>query len=45
MIGSGGPRLERQQALILHSLSAVLIHPNRAGKRKFDPSLIEPVWH
>ncbi|WP_328845635.1 recombinase family protein [Streptomyces sp. NBC_00258] len=37
--------IERQQALILHSLSAVLIHPAGRGKRKFDPSLIEPVWH
>lgn len=36
--------LERQQALILHSLSAVLIHPAGRGRRKFDPSLIEPVW-
>jgi DNA invertase Pin-like site-specific DNA recombinase len=36
--------IERQQALILHSLSAVLIHPAGRGKRKFDPSLIEPVW-
>lgn len=37
--------IERQQALILHSLSAVLIHPAGRGKRRFDPSLIEPVWH
>jgi hypothetical protein len=36
--------LERQQALILHSLSAILIHPAGKGVRKFDPSLIEPVW-
>lgn len=36
--------LERQQALILHSLSAILIHPAGRGVRKFDPSLIEPVW-
>ncbi|WP_330282949.1 recombinase family protein [Streptomyces sp. NBC_00588] len=36
--------LERQQALILHSLSAVLIHPAGRGARKFDPNLIEPVW-
>ncbi|MHC3471636.1 hypothetical protein ACYF6T_23475 [Streptomyces sp. 7R007] len=36
--------IERQQALILHSLSAVLIHPAGKGRRKFDPSLIEPVW-
>ncbi len=36
--------IERQQALILHSLSAVLIHPAGRGRRKFDPSLIEPVW-
>ncbi|MFD8301629.1 recombinase family protein [Streptomyces sp. NPDC059690] len=36
--------LERQQALILHSLSAVLIHPAGRGRRRFDPSLIEPVW-
>ncbi|WP_190016204.1 recombinase family protein [Streptomyces lucensis] len=37
--------IERQQALILHSLSAVLIHPAGRGARRFDPSLIEPVWH
>jgi site-specific DNA recombinase len=36
--------IERQQALILHSLSAVLIHPAGKGRRKFDPNLIEPVW-
>lgn len=36
--------LEYQQALILHSLSAVLIHPAGRGRCKFDPSLIEPVW-
>ncbi|MFE1208761.1 recombinase family protein [Streptomyces albidoflavus] len=36
--------IERQQVLILHSLSAVLIHPAGRGKRKFDPDLIEPVW-
>ncbi|MFI7295463.1 recombinase family protein [Streptomyces sp. NPDC050121] len=36
--------IERQQALILHSLSAVLIHPVGRGQRKFDPSRIEPVW-
>lgn len=36
--------IERQQALIMHSLSAVLIHPAGRGARKFDPDLIEPVW-
>ncbi|MCQ4041979.1 recombinase family protein [Streptantibioticus rubrisoli] len=36
--------IERQQAIILHSLSAVLIHPAGRGARKFDPDLIEPVW-
>lgn len=36
--------IERQQALILHSLSTVLIHPAGKGKRRFDPSLIEPMW-
>ncbi|MGH9195064.1 MAG: recombinase family protein [Acidimicrobiia bacterium] len=36
--------IERQQAIISHSLSAVLIHPAGRGRRKFDPSLIEPVW-
>ncbi|MGW0553666.1 recombinase family protein [Streptomyces sp. NPDC002926] len=36
--------IERQQVLIMHSLSAVLIHPAGRGQRKFDPSLIEPVW-
>ncbi|MFI8850476.1 recombinase family protein [Streptomyces sp. NPDC053499] len=37
--------IERQQEIVLHSLSAVIIHPAGRGRRKFDPSLIEPVWH
>ena len=36
--------VERQQEIVLHSLSAVLIHPAGRGKRKFNPSLIEPIW-
>ncbi|MGW1804707.1 recombinase family protein [Streptomyces sp. NPDC002078] len=36
--------IERQQEIALHSLSAVIIHPAGRGRRKFDPSLIEPVW-
>ncbi|MFH9178102.1 recombinase family protein [Streptomyces albogriseolus] len=40
-----GLPIERQQEIVLHSLSAVLIHPAGRGSRKFDPSLIEPVWH
>ncbi|MDX6350236.1 MAG: site-specific recombinase [Streptomyces sp.] len=36
--------IERQQAIVSHSLAAVLIHPAGRGKRKFDPTLIEPVW-
>jgi hypothetical protein len=36
--------IERQQEIVLHSLSAVIIHPAGRGRRKFDPSLIEPVW-
>ncbi|MER6918091.1 recombinase family protein [Streptomyces spiralis] len=36
--------VERQQEIVLHSLSAVIIHPAGRGRRKFDPSLIEPVW-
>ncbi len=40
-----GLPIERQQEIVLHSLSAVLIHPAGRGRRKFDPSLIEPVWH
>jgi DNA invertase Pin-like site-specific DNA recombinase len=36
--------IERQQEIVLHSLSAVLIHPAGRGRRIFDPSLIEPVW-
>ena len=39
-----GLPIERQQEIVLHSLSAVIIHPAGRGKRKFDPSLIEPVW-
>ncbi|CQR62864.1 recombinase family protein [Streptomyces leeuwenhoekii] len=37
--------IEQQQVIVLHSLSAVIIHPAGRGRRKFDPSLIEPVWH
>ncbi|HZF89025.1 recombinase family protein [Streptomyces sp.] len=40
-----GLPIERQQEIVLHSLSAVIIHPAGRGRRKFDPSLIEPVWH
>jgi hypothetical protein len=36
--------IERQQEIVLHSLSAVIIHPAGRGRRKFDPSLIDPVW-
>lgn len=36
--------IERQQEIVLHSLSAVIINPAGRGHRKFDPSLIEPVW-
>ncbi|MFE5294878.1 recombinase family protein [Streptomyces sp. NPDC056632] len=36
--------VERQQEIVLHSLSAVMVHPAGRGSRIFDPSLIEPVW-
>jgi DNA invertase Pin-like site-specific DNA recombinase len=36
--------IERQRELVLHSITAVLIHPAGRGKRKFDPDLIEPIW-
>lgn len=36
--------LERQRALILRSLKAVVVHPQGKGVAKFDPDLIEPVW-
>ncbi|MET9493419.1 recombinase family protein [Streptomyces sp. NPDC006552] len=36
--------VERQQEIVLHSLSAVMIHPAGRGRRVFDPALIEPVW-
>ncbi|MGW0763041.1 recombinase family protein [Streptomyces sp. NPDC002814] len=36
--------IERQQEIILHSLSAVVIYPAGRGSRRFDPDLIEPVW-
>lgn len=39
-----GLPIERQQEIILHSLSAVIIYSASRGRRKFDPSLIEPVW-
>ncbi|AIR99566.1 recombinase family protein [Streptomyces glaucescens] len=40
-----GLPIERQQEIVLRSLTAVIIHPAGRGRRKFDPSLIEPVWH
>jgi DNA invertase Pin-like site-specific DNA recombinase len=36
--------LERQRALVLHSLKAVVIHPQGKGVARFNPDLIEPVW-
>lgn len=36
--------LERQRALILRSLRAVVIHPQGKGVAKFNPDLIEPIW-
>lgn len=36
--------IERQREIVLHSLTAVIIHPAGRGKRKFDPELIDPVW-
>ncbi|WP_418958161.1 recombinase family protein [Streptomyces tritici] len=36
--------IERQQEIVLHSLSAVIIHPAGRGRRIFDPSLVDPVW-
>ncbi|MCQ8829824.1 recombinase family protein [Streptomyces malaysiensis] len=36
--------IERQREIVLHSLTAVVIHPAGRGKRKFDPDLIDPVW-
>lgn len=36
--------LERQRALILRSLQAVIVHPQGKGVVKFNPDLIEPVW-
>ncbi|MGX1976886.1 recombinase family protein [Streptomyces kronopolitis] len=36
--------IERQREIVLHSLTAVIIHPAGRGKRKFDPDLIDPIW-
>lgn len=36
--------LDRQRALVLKSLEAVVIHPAGRGRRTFDPDLIEPLW-
>jgi len=36
--------LERQRALILRSLKAVIVRPQGKGVVKFDPDLIEPIW-
>lgn len=36
--------LDRQRALILRSLEAVVIHPAGRGRRQFDRDLVEPVW-
>jgi site-specific DNA recombinase len=37
--------LDRQRALILRSIRAVVIHPAGRGRRKFDPTLVEPIWN
>ncbi|MCF3118844.1 recombinase family protein [Streptomyces arenae] len=39
-----GLPIERQQEIVLRSLSAVIIHPAGRGKRIFDPALIDPIW-
>ncbi|MGW8685816.1 recombinase family protein [Streptomyces sp. NPDC055817] len=36
--------VERQQEIVLHSLSSVIIHPAGRGRRIFDPALIDPIW-
>ncbi|MGN6126743.1 MAG: recombinase family protein [Humibacter sp.] len=36
--------LDRQRALVLRSLEAVVIHPAGKGQRTFDVRLIEPIW-
>lgn len=36
--------LERQRALVLRSLQAVVVHPQGKGIAKFNPDLIEPIW-
>lgn len=36
--------LERQRALVLKSLEAVVIHPNGKANKRFNPDLIEPIW-
>lgn len=36
--------LDRQRALVLQSLKAVIIHPAGRGGHKFNPDLIEPLW-
>lgn len=36
--------LDRQRALILKSIEAVVIHPAGKGQRVFNPKLIEPIW-
>lgn len=36
--------LDRQRALVLKSLDAVIIHPSGKGNFRFNPDLIEPVW-
>ncbi|WP_068927700.1 recombinase family protein [Planobispora rosea] len=37
--------LDQRQAAIAQSLKAVVIHPARPGQKRFDPSLIEPIWN
>lgn len=36
--------LQRQRALILQSLEAVVVHPQGKGVAKFNPDLIKPIW-
>lgn len=36
--------LDRQRAIVLRSMKAVVIHPAGRGRRKFDSDLVEPIW-
>jgi DNA invertase Pin-like site-specific DNA recombinase len=40
----GGFDVMQKRAYIREALHAVIVHPGKRGRAKFDPNLLEPVW-